>query len=230
MNAEHNHPYILISGGSRNGVSIPVLKANMSVGRDQDADIVIDDSTVSRKHAEIIRAGDAFVLLDLGSKNGSFVNEVKIGRTGQSLNDGDEIRFGPGHTALIFRDNMFTGTEVRETRVTESVILSAEQLDQVAPADEVLSGIVRVRAVAEGNPQDLNRWVGRLQSKPHIHMLRAVNISANEMEIMLTVLAPLPLARVLSDIGGVASVSSGDGENKGSSEYEPRAFTVVLSS
>ena len=229
MNAEHNHPYILISGGSRNGVSIPILKPNMSVGRDQDADIVIDDSTVSRKHAEIVRAGDDFVLLDLGSKNGSYVNEVKVGRIGQSLKDSDEIRFGTGHMALIFHHNIFSGTEVREPRVTESVTLCAEQLDQEAPADEVLSGPVRVRAVAEGNPQDLNRWVGRLQRKPHIHMLRAVNISANEMEIMLTVLAPFPLARVLSDIGGVASVSSGDGANEGSSEDEPRAFTVVLS-
>jgi pSer/pThr/pTyr-binding forkhead associated (FHA) protein len=143
MNAEHNHPYILISGGSRNGVSIPVLKANMLIGRDPDADIVIDDSTVSRKRAEIARAGDEFVLLDLDSKNGSFVNEVKVGRMGQSLRDGDEIRFGPGHTALIFRDNTFTGKEVREPRVTESVILSAEQLGQEVPADEVLSGTVR---------------------------------------------------------------------------------------
>ncbi len=113
--------------------------------------------------------------------------------------------------------------------MTESVILSAEQLGRVIPVDEVLSGPVRVRAVAEGNIQDLNRWVGRLQSKAHIHMLRAVNISPNEMEIMLTVLEPLPLVKVLSDIGGVASVSSGGGEIEGSSQDEPRAFAVVLS-
>jgi hypothetical protein len=61
-------------------------------------------------------------------------------------------------------------------------------------------------------------------------MLRAVNISANEMEIMLTVLEPLPLVKVLSDMGGVASVRSGDGEVEGSSGDEPRAFTVVLHS
>ena len=122
------------------------------------------------------------------------------------------------------------GTGGREPRVTESVILSAEQLGHGVPVDEVLSGTVRVRAVAEGNTQDLNRWVGRLQSKAHIHLLRAVSISANEMEIMLTVLEPLPLLRVLSDIGGVASVRPGDGEIEGSSEDALRAFTVVLSS
>lgn len=230
MNGEQNHPFILISGGSRNGVSVPVLKPNLSIGRDDDADIVIDDSTVSRKHAEIVQSGDGFLLLDLGSKNGSFVNDVKVGQMGQSLNDGDEIRFGPGYTALIFRHNRMAGTGGREPRVTESVILSAEQLGHGVPVDEVLSGTVRVRAVAEGNTQDLNRWVGRLQSKAHIHLLRAVSISANEMEIMLTVLEPLPLLRVLSDIGGVASVRPGDGEIEGSSEDALRAFTVVLSS
>ena len=60
-------------------------------------------------------------------------------------------------------------------------------------------------------------------------MLRAVSISANEMEIMLTVLEPIPLVKVLSEIGGVASVKSGDGETKGSSGNEMRELTVALS-
>jgi hypothetical protein len=210
----------------------------MSLGRDQTADIVIDDPTVSRKHAEIVHNNDEFVLLDLGSKNGSFVNEVKVSRMGQSLKDGDEIRFGPGHTALVFRQNSAMESGTQEPRVTESVNLSEGRSRQLGLADrpcevledEVFSGSVRLRAVAEGDTQDLSRWVARLQSKAHIHMLRAVSISANEMEIMLTVLEPLPLVRVLSDIGGVASVRSGDGGTKGGSENEMRELTVVLSS
>ena len=237
LNAEYDHPYILIRDGSPNGVAIPILKPNVSVGRDQDADIVIDDPTVSRKHAEIVRSNDGFVLLDLDSKNGTFVNETKVGQTGQSLKDGDEIRFGPGHAALVFRDNLVPEIKAQESRVTESVILREEKPGEpgnVDDADEVLeneviSGSVRLRAVAEGDSQALIRWVGRLQSKVHIHMLRAVSVSANEMEIMLTVLEPLPLVRVLSEIGGVASIRSADGEFEGSSEDESRAFTVVLS-
>ena len=207
------------------------------MGRDQDADIVIDDPTVSRKHAEIVRSNDGFVLLDLDSKNGSFVNETKVGQNGQSLKDGDEIRFGPGHVALVFRENRGPEIKAQESRVTESVILGEEPPNQTGKADdadedlenEVISGPVRLRAVAEGNSQALTRWVGRLQSKVHIHMLRAVSVSENEMKIMLTVLEPLPLVRVLSEIGGVTSIRSGDGEIEGSSEDESRAFTVVFS-
>ena len=237
MNAEYESPYISINDGSPNGVAIPALKSNMPLGRDQTADIVIDDPTVSRKHAEIVHSNDEFVLLDLGSKNGSFVNEVKVGRMGQSLKDGDEIRFGPGHTALVFRENNAMESGTLEPLVTEPVNLSEDRFSQLGlakqPCDvlegEVFSGSVRLRAVAGGDTQYLSRWVGRLQRKAHIHMLRAVSISANEMEIMLTVLEPIPLVRVLSEIGGVASVKSGDGETKGSSGNEMREFTVALS-
>lgn len=237
LNAEFDHPYILINGGSPNGVAIPVIKANLSVGRDQEADIVIEDPTVSRKHAEIVRSDYGFILLDLGSKNGSFVNETKVGHTGQSLKDGDEIRFGPGHSALVFREKYVTEVEDKEPRVTESFIFQRDQPGQLGESDDpgevledaVVSGPVRLRAVAEGNSQDITRWVGRLQSKAHIHMLRAVSVSASEMEIILTVLEPLPLVRMLSDIGGVASIKSGNGGVEGNSGDERRVFTVVLS-
>ena len=211
LNAEYNQRYILIKEGSPNGVAIPILKPSVSVGRDQDADIVIDDSTVSRKHAKIVRSNDGFVL--------------------------DEIRFGPGHAALVFRENRAPEIKAQESQVTESVILREEQPGEPSNVDdvdevlqnEVISGSVRLRAVAEGDSQALIRWVGRLQSKVHIHMLRAVSVSANEMEIMLTVLEPIPLVRVLSEMGGVASIRSSDGEFEGSSEGESRAFTVPLS-
>jgi len=43
-------------------------------GRSVDADIFLDDVTVSRKHAEFVRDGDDFVMRDIGSLNGTYVN------------------------------------------------------------------------------------------------------------------------------------------------------------
>lgn len=68
------------------------------VGRMPDCDITIVDSNVSRRHAEIRPAGDAFVLVDLGSTNGSKVNGVRVAQ--RELVDGDEITFG--NTRLVF--------------------------------------------------------------------------------------------------------------------------------
>lgn len=70
----------------------------VTIGRLPDCDITITDSNVSRHHAEIRPRGDGFVLVDLGSTNGSRVNGVRV--TERELLDGDEIAFG--NTRLIF--------------------------------------------------------------------------------------------------------------------------------
>lgn len=70
----------------------------VTIGRLPDCDITITDSNVSRHHAEIRPRGDGFVLVDLGSTNGSRVNGVRV--TERELLDGDEIALG--NTRLIF--------------------------------------------------------------------------------------------------------------------------------
>ena len=57
------------------------------VGRHESCDVPIDFKGISRKHCELVRSGDAYVLQDLGSSNGTFVRGEKIKR--HSLSDGD---------------------------------------------------------------------------------------------------------------------------------------------
>ncbi len=65
-----------------------------TLGRWPDNDVVVDDRWVSRHHARIRREGERYVLEDLGSKNGTFVNGRRI--TGPVvLNDGDEVQVTP---------------------------------------------------------------------------------------------------------------------------------------
>lgn len=61
-------------------------------GRSVDADIFLDDVTVSRRHAEFVREGDDFVMRDIGSLNGTYVNRVRIDTA--TLRAGDEIQIG----------------------------------------------------------------------------------------------------------------------------------------
>ena len=61
-------------------------------GRHPDSDIFLDDITVSRRHAEIIRRADGFHVLDVGSLNGTYVNRDRVEDV--KLNNGDELQIG----------------------------------------------------------------------------------------------------------------------------------------
>jgi pSer/pThr/pTyr-binding forkhead associated (FHA) protein len=62
------------------------------IGREADNDVVLDDHATSRRHAQIQFQDGKFVLTDLGSANGTLVNDQRV--TEQTLSDGDMIRIG----------------------------------------------------------------------------------------------------------------------------------------
>ena len=63
------------------------------LGREDDADVVIDDTSVSRHHAVITICGEDAVIEDLESKNGTFVGSQRI-EAPAGLRDGDRITLG----------------------------------------------------------------------------------------------------------------------------------------
>jgi hypothetical protein len=69
------------------------------IGRSPECEITIVDSNVSRRHAEIQPRGERFVVVDLGSTNGTRVNGVRVDE--RELHDGDELAFG--NTRMIFQ-------------------------------------------------------------------------------------------------------------------------------
>ena len=82
----------VVHAGPLAGKGFPLSSDTITFGRDPDNDIFWDDTQVSRHHAQLMRRGDELVLEDLGSTNGSFVNEVQVKR--QRLKHGDIIRIG----------------------------------------------------------------------------------------------------------------------------------------
>ena len=76
------------SDGSRFLLDVDVTTA----GRHPNAEIFLDDVTVSRKHAEFRRVDGGFVVNDLGSLNGTYLNGSRADSA--KLNDGDEVQVG----------------------------------------------------------------------------------------------------------------------------------------
>jgi FHA domain len=83
---------VIRSGGGRTGESFGLDGDRMTIGRRPDSDVFLDDVTVSRDHALLVRRGDDLYLDDLGSLNGSYVNRHRI--ESHRLDDGDELQIG----------------------------------------------------------------------------------------------------------------------------------------
>jgi pSer/pThr/pTyr-binding forkhead associated (FHA) protein len=75
-----------------------------SAGRHPDSDIVLDNITVSRRHAEFRLEGDKFRIVDMGSLNGTYVNRQRI--ESAVLTNGDEIGIGKFRMVFLTRDGM----------------------------------------------------------------------------------------------------------------------------
>ena len=80
-----------------------ITGANFVIGRVPPADLIIPLPSISRRHAQIAQQGNDHLLLDLGSRNGTYCNGVGVAPAGTKLMDGDELTFG-GAVAFRFRD------------------------------------------------------------------------------------------------------------------------------
>ena len=69
------------------------------IGRSTQRVVRLPDSNVSRKHAEIVRRGERYIVRDMNTPNGTYVNGLRI-RGEVTLSEGDELRVG--HTTFVF--------------------------------------------------------------------------------------------------------------------------------
>ena len=75
-----------------NGVRVPLTAEVALIGRGSEAAVKLEDTSVSRRHAEVRSSPEGFVVVDLGSTNGTRVNGVGV--TERVLKDGDTLAVG----------------------------------------------------------------------------------------------------------------------------------------
>jgi pSer/pThr/pTyr-binding forkhead associated (FHA) protein len=83
---------VIRSGGGRSGEVFNVSGERLTIGRSPEAEIFLDDVTVSRNHALLVRRRDGLYIDDLGSLNGTYVNRRRI--ESHKLANGDELQVG----------------------------------------------------------------------------------------------------------------------------------------
>jgi pSer/pThr/pTyr-binding forkhead associated (FHA) protein len=83
---------VIRAGGGRSGETFQISGDQMRIGRSPDAEVFLDDVTVSRNHALLVRRREGLFIDDLGSLNGTYVNRRRI--ESHKLTDGDELQIG----------------------------------------------------------------------------------------------------------------------------------------
>lgn len=93
---------IVVQRGPEIGQRFELAGERLTAGRSADCDIMLDDVTVSRHHAEFVADADGWAIVDRGSLNGTYVNRASIER--HRLTSGDLIQIGKFRLQFLHAD------------------------------------------------------------------------------------------------------------------------------
>jgi pSer/pThr/pTyr-binding forkhead associated (FHA) protein len=128
-------------------------KEFITIGRNIKNDIQIDNLAVSNFHAHIVCQLKHYFVEDLGSTNGTFVNDRKIGKW--ALSDNDAITIGK-HSIVFLDEAVGSGAGIEELQMDKTMILDTEKQrellgDDAAVAEPAIEGSVAVLEVLSGS-------------------------------------------------------------------------------
>ena len=183
--------YLVATSGPHSGTVFTLHEGTMVAGRQATADIFLNDSQVSRKHAQFVTKTGETRVSDLGSTNGTFVNGDKLSGD-HVLNDGDEIQIGV--TCFQYSThNLIEGTRlgIRSHGYFENRV--AEELDRASrykrPLSVLMVGLDTVaRSAAEGE-EALRRRYPKIVEYIR-NMIRTMDLLAHYGKFELELLLP----------------------------------------
>lgn len=92
-------PILVVRGGDDEGRYFTLAGGVTRIGRHADSDVVLDDITVSRRHCELQHQSGGYLVRDMGSLNGTYVNQERVDES--EVRHGDEIQVGKFHLVLL---------------------------------------------------------------------------------------------------------------------------------
>ena len=233
---------LVVEGGPSGGESITLQGPTNTMGRQSTNDVVVPEAGVSRRHAEIVEDAGAYILRDLSTTNGTFVNGEGIEKEDYPLKDGDSIRLAASSVHYIFQfptaktlqltlvQSAVEGqAESGESGAPETLLTDAIDVNSAQPpeVDELYEGTVRLNLRAGGNMGPVVNFTQRLGDTPEFRVLRMANNREGGVDLWLALRQPVSLRRVLSALEGVAAVSPTRGRDL-SIESSDAPLTLVL--
>jgi len=141
VNNKRMFPQLLVLAGTEEGASHPITVDSFAIGRDARNQLALNDRSASREHCVIERQADGFVIRDLGSFNGTLVNDARV--TEQALAHGDGIRIGRSRFRFLTHEETVWEQTSGEISTIE-VAIRPGQLQTVMENSADLQALLRV--------------------------------------------------------------------------------------
>jgi pSer/pThr/pTyr-binding forkhead associated (FHA) protein len=145
---------LVVLAGAKQGLEIPLKKEKFLIGRAKECALRAGSEAISRRHCAIVRASGRVTVRDLGSRNGTFVNDERIEKE-VPLSVGDELRVGP----LKFRIAAMSSAPAAEAK-SSAPVPAPKSLKK--PAVKDVAGAVQrtIDKAEEGTTEDdVSRWL-----------------------------------------------------------------------
>lgn len=158
----------------------------MTVGRDPACDFCIDEYVISRQHAKVIKKWGGIALIDLESKNGTYINNKRI--TEEFLHDGDRLALGT--IVLLFRNPK----EINVKAISEEIAKSHPPLSpkKFRPAEEGPAEILKDIPTLQPAAANVYPVIGKFETK-----LTPMEIGLIGLGIIVFAFAAITLANLL---------------------------------
>ncbi|MFO1096542.1 MAG: FHA domain-containing protein [Planctomycetaceae bacterium] len=115
-------------------LAVPLRDGEYVVGRSHSCDIVVNDESVSRRHALLNLKGTVLSITDLGSKNGTFVDDVQV--SGQVVGIGQMIRLGSAPYRVALEDRLSAISPSEDDETSRKSAASRRQNDFLTPTQQ----------------------------------------------------------------------------------------------
>src|SRR5262245_23266092 len=177
----------VLSGPDAGSVFAPTTDT-IVIGRGHDCDVVLHDSRVSRRHCKIYREERNFIISDLRTTNGVFLNDPKIRINTHVLKNGDEILFGGSRLRVEFSPSLGEGLFPPTSGVTIEDALSAPDPTPSLPSNwqegmtvfvsrsKLLAEVAKPAMGTENTPQARDSFLARIRTRVK-RLLAAVKFS-----------------------------------------------------
>jgi pSer/pThr/pTyr-binding forkhead associated (FHA) protein len=142
---------LIVLAGAKQGLEIPLKKEKFLIGRAKECALRAGSEAISRRHCAIVRRDDRYTVRDLGSRNGTYVNDKRITEE-VPLNAGDELRVGP---------LKFNVTARSSTPVMPPLAPATEKARKQPPVKDVADVAERTiqKSGDSATEDDISRWL-----------------------------------------------------------------------